>query len=102
PRISVALMKILRCGARESYEPVNKADLLALALFRKAFNGDVEALREVLNRTEGKVKEVVEIIDEGARTDLAIHLLVLRTGLPREEAAALIEQAARAALTDGR
>ncbi len=101
PRVSVALAKILRCGARESYEVVNKADSIALALYIKALRGDVEAIREVMNRTEGKVRDVVEIVDDSARAELAIHLFVLRTGLPREEAVQWIEQATTAALTEG-
>ncbi|HWO01027.1 MAG TPA: DUF5681 domain-containing protein [Blastocatellia bacterium] len=101
PRVSTALAQLLRCAATEKYQVMNKADLVARALFNKAVRGDVEAIKEVMNRTEGKVKDVVEIVDEGARADLAIHLFILKTGLPRDEAARWIEQAATAALTEG-
>lgn len=102
PKVSVALAKLLRCGVGEDYQLVSKADELAQALYIKAVRGDVEAIREVMNRTEGKVRDVVEIVDESARAELAIHLFIVRTGLPREQAVRWIEQAATAALGDGK
>ena len=102
PRVSTALAKLLRCAVGEDYQLGNRADEIAQALFEKARGGDVDAIREVMNRTEGKVKDVVEIVDDSARAELAIHLFILKTGLPREEAVQWIERAATAALTDGR
>lgn len=100
PRVSQAVARLLSQKAGEKFKPVNKADVIARSLFNRAVRGNVEAIKELLNRTEGRVKEVVEVIDEGARAELAVHLFILRTGLPRDEAVRWIEEAAAAALVE--
>lgn len=102
PRVSQAVARLLSAKAGERFKPINKADLVARALFNKAVKGNVEAIKELLNRTEGRVKEVVEVIDESARAELAICLFIRRTGLERDEAVRWIEEAEAAALTDGK
>jgi hypothetical protein len=37
------------------------AEMLDMALFGKALSGDVPAYREIMDRTEGKIKEVVDV-----------------------------------------
>lgn len=61
PRISVSLQKMLRTGPDESYEVKNKADQIALTLYDSALKGDTWATREILDRTEGKVSQTLQL-----------------------------------------
>lgn len=61
PKISAAIERILCTGPDEVYEPKNKADLLALQLYDSAMKGDTWASREILDRTEGKVAQGLQL-----------------------------------------
>lgn len=61
PKISSALHRLLMTGPEEVYEPKNKADVLALQLYDSATKGDTYACREILDRTEGKVAQGLQL-----------------------------------------
>jgi hypothetical protein len=42
-------------------EPFTGAEMLDMALFGKALSGDVSAYREIMDRVEGKIKDVVDV-----------------------------------------
>jgi hypothetical protein len=48
-------------GPDEVYQPQNKADVLALQLYDSATKGDTYATREILDRTEGKVAQGLQL-----------------------------------------
>lgn len=43
------------------YQPSSKAECIALALYEKALKGDVTAIRELADRTEGKSPATVNL-----------------------------------------
>ena len=57
PKVSVALMSLLREDARGNYQPKTRAEQLAWAIFQRALKGDVPALREILDRCEGRTAQ---------------------------------------------
>ena len=61
PKISSALHRLLMTKPDEVYEPHNKADVLALQLYDSATKGDTYACREILDRTEGKVAQGLQL-----------------------------------------
>jgi hypothetical protein len=54
PKVSVALMKLLRSDPDEVFKPKSRAEQIAFALFQKAVTGDVSVIKELSDRTEGK------------------------------------------------
>lgn len=54
PKVSIALMKLLRMNPSELFTPASRAESLALALYERASTGDVAAIRELVDRTDGK------------------------------------------------
>ncbi len=54
PKVSIALMKLLRLNPNEEFTPMSRAESIALALYERASTGDVGAIRELADRTEGK------------------------------------------------
>jgi Family of unknown function (DUF5681) len=61
PKVSVALMNLLREDARSNYQPKTRAEQLAWAIYQKAIKGDVPALREILDRCEGRTAQKLSI-----------------------------------------
>ena len=61
PKISSALERILCTKPDEVYEPKHKSDVLALQLYDSATKGDTYALREILDRVEGKVAQGLQL-----------------------------------------
>lgn len=61
PKVSVALMNLLREDARSNYQPSSRAEQLAWAIFQRALKGDVPALREILDRCEGRTPQKLNI-----------------------------------------
>ena len=54
PKVSIALMKLLAARPDDDFKPATRAEQIALALCQKASSGDVSAIRELSDRTEGK------------------------------------------------
>jgi hypothetical protein len=63
PKVSIALMSLLRGDANTDYQPKTRAEQLAWALFQRALNGEVPALREVMDRSEGRTPQTVNVND---------------------------------------
>jgi hypothetical protein len=61
PKVSVALMSLLRDDASSNYQPKTRAEQLAWAIFERALKGDVPALREILDRCEGRTAQKLSI-----------------------------------------
>ena len=61
PRVSTALAKLLRTPAGDDYLIVNKADEIAQALYSRAQAGDVNAICVILDRTEGRTPQTLNI-----------------------------------------
>src|SRR5262249_8196338 len=76
PKVSVALMKLLRTAPEERYEPGNKADLLAMRLFKSAMQGDTMAAREILDRIEGKPTQALQVTAQQLPTAEIVDRLV--------------------------
>jgi uncharacterized protein DUF5681 len=93
PRVSVALMRLVRCGAGEDFRVETKADELALALYDKARGGDVQALSLVFDRLEGRVPQTLNLT-AGSQSDqeLAREMLagLISSGKTQDEARALL------------
>lgn len=62
-KVSVALMSLLRGDANTDYQPKTRAEQLAWALFQRALNGEVPALREVMDRSEGRTPQTLNVND---------------------------------------
>ena len=54
-------MNLLRGDAGADYQPKTRAEQLAWALFQRALKGEVPALREVMDRSEGRPAQTVKI-----------------------------------------
>jgi uncharacterized protein DUF5681 len=54
PKVSVALMKLLAGDPGEEFKPRSRAEQIAWALFQRANAGDVQAIKEISDLTEGK------------------------------------------------
>jgi hypothetical protein len=63
PKVSVALMSLLRGDANTDCQPKTRAEQLAWALFQRALNGEVPALREVMDRSEGRTPQTLTVND---------------------------------------
>lgn len=50
-------------------EPFTGAEMLDMAIFGKALSGDVPAYREIMDRVEGKIKEVVDLTTNQVPTE---------------------------------
>ena len=56
-------MSLLRGDANTDYQPKTRAEQLAWALFQRALNGEVPALREVMDRSEGRTPQTLTVKD---------------------------------------
>jgi hypothetical protein len=61
PKVTLALMRLLRSNPDEVFTPKSRAEEIAYALYQKAANGDVSAIRELSDRTEGKSPATVNL-----------------------------------------
>lgn len=97
PRISTSLMKLLRTAPNEVYEPQNKADTIALALYDSALKGDTWATREILDRCEGKVSQTLQLSATQLSTSEIVEKLVeafTSAGIDEESARSVVLQLA--------
>lgn len=69
PKVSIALMRLLATEATSTFEPKTRAEQIAKALFDKAVGGDVGAIRELSDRTEGKSPATVTMNKGDARAE---------------------------------
>ncbi len=69
PKVSVALMKLLAGNPGEHFTPSSRAEQIAWALINKAATGDVQAIREVSDRTEGKSPATLNVNKNNARAE---------------------------------
>lgn len=60
-KVSIALMKLLAANPDDEFTPKSRAEKIAWALYEKASNGDVAAIREISDRTEGKSPSTMNI-----------------------------------------
>ncbi|HET6375877.1 MAG TPA: DUF5681 domain-containing protein [Methylocella sp.] len=61
PKVSIGLMKLLATAPGEKFKPASRAEQLAWAIFSRALSGDVRAVREIADRTEGKPRQSLDI-----------------------------------------
>ena len=61
PKVSIALMKLLAANPDEEFRPKSRAEKIAWALYQKASNGDVSAIRELSDRSEGKSPATINV-----------------------------------------
>lgn len=76
PKVSSALHRLLMTKPDESFEQKNKADVLAFQLYDSATKGDTYALREILDRTEGKVAQGLQLSTAELPTTEIVERLV--------------------------
>ena len=89
PRISNGILRLLKLGPCETFIPENKADELALRLYESAMQGDTWAGREILDRTEGKVAQGLQLSTADLPTaELAERLVEALTSAGIDELAA--------------
>src|SRR5262245_49408478 len=92
PKISVALMKILATRLGEDFKPVNHADRIALTLLKKAeIDQDIHAIKEILERTEGRVSVNVNVGSLERMSDEELENLVRRAGYDPERLADVLD-----------
>jgi hypothetical protein len=61
PKVSIALMKLLAGDPSQEFEPKSRAEQVAWSLYLRAKSGDVSAIRELSDRTEGKSPATVNV-----------------------------------------
>lgn len=69
-------MKILSTEPTQKYPKKNKADEIALALYRKAIKGDVSAIQIILERTEGKTPQTFNVNAAAMPTSVIVERIV--------------------------
>lgn len=101
-KVSIALMKLLKTESGEEFKPKTRAEAVALALLTKALTGDVQAIKEISDRTEGKAPATINVNrDEakGERYRKLVDELCENYGKSREEVIQdIIERDSEAAL----
>ena len=92
PRITTALMKILRTPLGEQFHPVNQADRIALILLKRAtIDEDMVAIKEILERTEGKVSVNLNVGTVERLSDQELEDLMRRAGYDPERLADVLD-----------
>jgi hypothetical protein len=76
PLISNGILRLLKLGPEDTFTPANKADQLALQLYDSATKGDTYACREILDRTEGKVAQGLQLSTAELPTTEIVERLV--------------------------
>ena len=88
PKVSIALMKLLASDANNEFRPKSRAEKIAWALYQKAEAGDVAAIREISDRTEGKSPATLTVNRNDAKGQnyrRIVDKLVEKYGAPREQ-----------------
>jgi hypothetical protein len=87
PKVSLALMRLLRSDPGEVFTPKSRAEEIAYALYRRAATGDVSAIRELSGRTEGKSPATVNLNadDKALRYQQLAEKLAAQYDKPLEE-----------------
>ena len=91
PKVSIALMKLLAGKDIDKYEPVTRAERLAWSLYTKASVGDVQALKEVMDRLEGKTPSTIHVDRDDARAaryQKLVDELAAKYNKPRDQVVA--------------
>jgi hypothetical protein len=79
-------MKLLAGNPGEAFIPHSRAEQIAWALYQRANNGEVAAIREIADRTEGKSPQTININPEEAqRYREMVDRLAVKYNKPREE-----------------
>jgi len=94
PKLKTALHKILRTPVGKRFVAATLSDRIAKKTYDLAMRGNTKMLELIWERIEGKVVQPVSLPDEEARIELAVQLLIVRSGLPPERARALVLEAA--------
>ncbi len=87
PYVSTALKKLLRTPINEEYLAVNRADSIALRLYKSSMQGDTMATKEILDRVEGKPAQSLQLSTEQLPTHIIVERLVeafLEVGIEEE------------------
>ena len=69
---------------------ITLAEKVASVLIQQCLKGNVKAIKEVMDRTEGKARQPVELVRERQTADIAIQQLMERIGCSREKAIELL------------
>lgn len=88
PKVSIALMKLLAEDASNEFAPKSRAEKIAWALYQKAVGGDVAAIREISDRTEGKSPATLNVNRNDAKGEnyrRIVSKIVEKYGAPREQ-----------------
>jgi hypothetical protein len=88
PKVSIALMKLLAGDAGNEFAPRSRAEKIAWALYKKAEGGDVAAIREISDRTEGKSPATLNLNRDDAKGEnyrRIVDKIVEKYGTPREQ-----------------
>lgn len=87
PKVSIALMNLLRTNPGEEFTPKSRAEQIAYALYQRACSGDVAAIRELSDRTEGKSPATVNVNsgDKAAQYRAMAEKLAAQYDKPLEE-----------------
>jgi uncharacterized protein DUF5681 len=88
PKVSIALMKLLAEDASNEFAPKSGAEKIAWALYQKAVGGDVAAIREISDRTEGKSPATLNVNRNDAKGEnyrRIVSKIVEKYGAPKEQ-----------------
>jgi hypothetical protein len=80
-------MTLLRSNPSEEFTPKSRAEQIAYALYQRAATGDVSAIKELSDRTEGKSQATVNVNagDKAARYRELAESLAARYDKPLEQ-----------------
>jgi hypothetical protein len=88
PKVSVALMRLLSGNPAEEFKPSTRAEQIAYSLYQRASTGDVAAIREISDRTEGKSPATLNVNRNDAKGEnyrRIVAKIVEKYGAPREQ-----------------
>jgi len=88
PKVSLALMKLLSGDPAEDFKPLTRAEQIAYSLYQRASTGDVAAIREISDRTEGKSPATVNLNRNDAKGESyrrIVAKIAEKYGTPREQ-----------------
>jgi hypothetical protein len=69
PKLSVAYSKLLASDPDEEFKPRTRAEQIALGVCVKAAGGDMQAAKEMADRTEGKSPATININSSSAKAE---------------------------------
>jgi hypothetical protein len=86
PKVSVALMRLLRTPVTEEFQVVTRADALAMRLYYSAIAGDISAIKETIDRTEGRPSQSLQVaVSQMPTTEIVTRLVDAFSELGLEE-----------------